>query len=68
MNPSRGWRYYFTTPVLSGSTEGEDKDADADADADVALKRKQFEEVAVSGQHMLGWASLQPWVSVFHTI
>lgn len=57
VNPSRGWRYYFTTPVLSGSTEGEDEDADA------ALRRKQFEEVAVSGQHMLGWASLQPWVS-----
>lgn len=60
VNPSRGWRYYFTTPVLSGSTEGENEDADPDA----ALKRKQFEEVAVSGQHMLGWASLQPWVSV----
>ena len=61
VNPSRGWQYYFTTPVLSGLTEGEDGDEHADA----ALKRKQFEEVAVSGQHMLGWASLQPWVSVF---
>lgn len=65
MNPFRGWRYYFTTPsLLSGSkSNAVDEDENRDVDADVALKRKQFEEVAVTGEHMLGWARLQPWVS-----
>lgn len=68
VNPFRGWGYYFTRPeLLSGSRSqgiaGEDECADA------ALKRKQFEDAAVSGQHILGWA-LQPWVSLipFHSI
>lgn len=68
VNPFRGWGYYFTRPeLLSGSRSqgiaGEDEGMDA------ALKRKQFEELAVSGQHILGWA-LQPWVSFipFHSI
>lgn len=58
MNPSRGWQYYFTSQgLLSGSKESEDEDDETE------LKRRQFEDVAVTGEHMLDWASVQPWVS-----
>lgn len=58
MNPFRGWRYYFTTPgLLSGSKENKVEDEE------LGLKRRQFKDVAVTGEHMLGWASVQPWVS-----
>lgn len=60
MNPFRGWQYYFTNPgLLSGSKEN----GDGDEDDEVELKRRQFEDVAVTGEHMLDWASVQPWVS-----
>jgi hypothetical protein len=53
VNPFRGWEYYFSAPkLLSGSKED---------DPQVALRRKQFEEVAVSGQQMGEWAKV-PWV------
>ncbi|KAE8389244.1 hypothetical protein BDV23DRAFT_100186 [Aspergillus alliaceus] len=52
VNPFRGWDYYFSAPgLLSGSKEDDPK---------VALRRKQFEEVAVSGQQMGEWAKV-PW-------
>lgn len=53
VKPFRGWDYYFSTPgLLSGSKEDDPK---------LALKRKQFEEVAVSGEQMGEWAKV-PWV------
>lgn len=58
MNPFRGWQYYFTAPgLLSGSKESEDEDEEGKS------RRRQFEDVAVTGEHMLNWASVQPWVS-----
>ncbi|KAE8376251.1 hypothetical protein BDV26DRAFT_282804 [Aspergillus bertholletiae] len=52
VKPFRGWEYYFSTPgMLSGSKEDDPK---------LALKRKQFEEVAVSGEQMGEWAKV-PW-------
>lgn len=58
VNPFRGWGYYFTAPaLLSGSSAGNENE-----DADVALRRKLFEDVAVSGQNVLDWADV-PWVS-----
>lgn len=60
VNSFRGWQYYFTAPgLLSGSKENENQDEDDEA----KLKRRQFEDVAVTGKHMLDWASVQPWVS-----
>lgn len=60
VNPFRGWSYYFTAPALhSGSSTGNENE-----DADVALRRKLFEEVAVSGQNVLDWADV-PWVSTW---
>ncbi|KAE8132596.1 hypothetical protein BDV38DRAFT_207625 [Aspergillus pseudotamarii] len=52
VKPFRGWEYYFSTPgLLSGSKEDDPKRA---------LRRKQFEEAAVSGEQMGEWAKV-PW-------
>ncbi|KAB8219411.1 hypothetical protein BDV33DRAFT_109558 [Aspergillus novoparasiticus] len=52
VKPFRGWEYYFSAPaLLSGSKEDDPK---------LALRRKQFEEVAVSGEQMGEWAKV-PW-------
>ncbi|GAB1215832.1 hypothetical protein ATERTT37_005029 [Aspergillus terreus] len=55
VTPSRGWEYYFTTPALLSGTSVGDELAAA-----TALKRKQFEDVAVTGEQMMGWAQV-PW-------
>ncbi|KAJ5383615.1 hypothetical protein N7517_001526 [Penicillium concentricum] len=54
---SRGWDYYFSTPSLQGSS-GEPT---AEDEAQIAEKKKQFEDMAVSGQHMLTWANTLVW-------
>lgn len=54
MNPFRGWGYYFSTPTLSGMEVDEDPQLD--------VRKKQFADVAVSGDDLLGWAKLS-WVS-----
>ncbi|KAE8356431.1 hypothetical protein BDV28DRAFT_126979 [Aspergillus coremiiformis] len=52
VNPFRGWEYYFSAPgLLSGSKEHDPK---------LVLRRKQFEEVAISGEQMREWARV-PW-------
>lgn len=56
MRPFRGWEYYFSAPELlslgiSADTRGSTE------------KRRQFEDVAVSGAEMMQWAK-QPWVSI----
>lgn len=56
MNPFRGWSYYFSAPGLLSGEKG------ADEDVGVALKRKQFEDVAVSGEDMVNF-SVVDWVS-----
>lgn len=57
VKPFRGWEYYFTVPgLLTGS---EDIGSE---DANLELKRRQFEDVAVTGQNVMNWASV-PWVS-----
>ncbi|KAL5000125.1 hypothetical protein BDV10DRAFT_42572 [Aspergillus recurvatus] len=55
VNPFRGWSYYFSTPGLLAGTGTE-----GDEDAGVALKRKQFEDVAVSGEDMVKLSGV-PW-------
>lgn len=56
VKPFRGWEYYFSAPgLLSGSKEDDPK---------LALRRKQFEDVAVSGEQMGEWAKV-PWVCCF---
>ncbi|KAI9046229.1 DUF2011 domain-containing protein [Aspergillus affinis] len=59
VNPFRGWGYYFSTPTLSGLKVDEDPQLDA--------RKKQFADVAVSGDDMLAWARVSwpgchlPW-------
>ncbi|KAJ5826130.1 hypothetical protein N7474_003268 [Penicillium riverlandense] len=50
----RGWQYYVSTPSLLDPKSTEDADI-------IAEKQRQFEDVAVSGQHMLTWAKSQAW-------
>ncbi|KAL4922451.1 hypothetical protein BDW62DRAFT_172538, partial [Aspergillus aurantiobrunneus] len=57
VNPFRGWSYYFSTP---GLLSGESKNETGVEDAGVLLKRKQFEDVAVSGEDMVGFSGV-PW-------
>ncbi|THC90968.1 hypothetical protein EYZ11_009576 [Aspergillus tanneri] len=59
VNPFRGWGYYFSTPTLFGTGGNEDPQ--------LAVKRKQFADVAVSGHDMLTRATVSwpgchlPW-------
>ncbi|CAI7605867.1 unnamed protein product [Penicillium viridicatum] len=55
---SRGWDYYFSTPSLQGTRSGEPTAEDENR---IAEKKKQFEDMAVSGQHMLTWAKSLVW-------
>ncbi|KAJ5513264.1 hypothetical protein N7463_002816 [Penicillium fimorum] len=54
---SRGWDYYFTTPSL----QGQNGEPTAEDESRIAEKKKQFEDMAVSGQHMLTWANSLVW-------
>lgn len=58
LNPFRGWQYYFTTPELLSGFGAKEDSASAST-----IRRKQFEEVAVTGQQMLGWSEVS-WVCV----
>jgi Fungal protein of unknown function (DUF2011) len=52
--PFRGWQYYFTTPgLLSGQTLEL---------ADISSRRREYEDVAVSGTQLLNWAKSGTWV------
>ncbi|CAI7645160.1 unnamed protein product [Penicillium glandicola] len=55
---SRGWDYYFSTPSLQGTRSGEPT---AEDESRIAEKKKQFEDMAVSGEHMLTWAKSLVW-------
>ncbi|KXG48081.1 Protein of unknown function DUF2011 [Penicillium griseofulvum] len=55
---SRGWDYYFSTPSLQGTRSGE---LTAEDESRIAEKKKQFEDMAVSGEHMLTWANSLVW-------
>ncbi|KAJ5773082.1 hypothetical protein N7457_007978 [Penicillium paradoxum] len=55
---SRGWDYYFSTPSLQGTSRGEPT---AEESSQIAEKKKQFEDMAVSGQHMMTWAQSLVW-------
>lgn len=54
---SRGWQYYFSTPSLLGLEENEL------VKETIAEQRRQFEDMAVTGEHITTWAKAQPWVS-----
>ncbi|KAJ6093583.1 hypothetical protein N7486_008872 [Penicillium sp. IBT 16267x] len=52
---SRGWQYYFSTPSLWGSSiESGEQDSQLE-------KREQFQDMAVTGEHIVTWAKSQPW-------
>jgi hypothetical protein len=52
--PYRGWQYYFTTSsVLSGGSVG----------IHTSLKRREYEDVAVTGEQLLNWEKRGTWVS-----
>ncbi|KAJ5594942.1 uncharacterized protein N7459_001150 [Penicillium hispanicum] len=51
----RGWQYYFSTPSLLGLKEGQAEDERQ------LERRRQFEDTAVTGQHMMTCAKSQPW-------
>lgn len=53
----RGWQYYFSTPSLLGLEENES------VKETIAEQRRQFEDMAVTGEHITSWAKAQPWVS-----
>ncbi|KAJ5662156.1 uncharacterized protein N7477_009772 [Penicillium maclennaniae] len=50
----RGWQYYFSTPSLYGFKDVGDQEQEVE-------RRRQFEEMAVSGEHITTWAKSQPW-------
>lgn len=52
----RGWQYYFTTPTLYGLKD------DSNTDEKLAEMRRQYEDTAVTGDHITTWAKAQPWV------
>lgn len=54
---SRGWQYYFSTPSLFGI------EAESEHSEQQAERRRQFEDIAVSGKHLTTWALSQKWVS-----
>lgn len=53
----RGWQYYFSTPTLFGLDE------DDAVKETIAEQRRQFGDMAVTGEHITTWAKAQPWVS-----
>ncbi|KAJ6049747.1 hypothetical protein N7499_011664 [Penicillium canescens] len=55
---SRGWDYYFSTPSLLGTRNSDVSSEDEDS---IAEKKRQFEDMAVTGEHMLTWAQSQAW-------
>lgn len=57
---SRGWDYYFSTPSLQGTSYGKPTEEEANR---ILEQKKQFEDMAVSGQHMLTWSQKLVWVS-----
>lgn len=52
----RGWQYYFTAPSLL-EIEGKTEDEEIQAE-----KRRQFEDVSVTGEQLALWAKSQAWV------
>jgi hypothetical protein len=58
----RGWRFYFSTPTLFGLEENDI------VKKTIAEQRRQFEDMAVTGEHITTWAKSQPWVCyLLHT-
>ncbi|KAJ5776232.1 uncharacterized protein N7511_001243 [Penicillium nucicola] len=58
LKASRDWNYYFSTPTLLGRRDIEISSEDEDA---ITEKKQQFENMAVTGEHMLTWAQSQAW-------
>lgn len=56
----RGWQYYFTTPSLLG-IDGKPEDEELQAE-----RTRQFEDTAISGEHLTEWAKSQPWVCLHY--
>ncbi|PYI05482.1 hypothetical protein BO78DRAFT_462012 [Aspergillus sclerotiicarbonarius CBS 121057] len=64
VKPFRGWEYYFSAPgLMSGTTTG----GDGEEEERLRAKRMEFEDVAVSGGQIVGFAGVSwpgchlPW-------
>ncbi|PYH93022.1 hypothetical protein BO71DRAFT_400022, partial [Aspergillus ellipticus CBS 707.79] len=55
VNPFRGWGHYFSAPELMAGGKGDELEEER-----LREKRRQFEDIAVSGVQMLGFAQV-PW-------
>lgn len=53
----RGWDYYFSTPSLYDPKSQEIGNEEHENE-----RRRQFEDMAVSGEYVLGMRKSQPWV------
>lgn len=53
--PFRGWRYYFTKPELMHISPG-DAIEEAQIAAEELNRRKEYEDIAVTGSEVLNWA------------
>lgn len=58
VHPFRGWEYYFSTPSLLGAAVAVTPAANSKA----LLRRRQYEDAAVSGEQLDAWAKTA-WVS-----
>ncbi|KAL4885653.1 hypothetical protein BJY04DRAFT_137062 [Aspergillus karnatakaensis] len=64
VNPFRGWGYYFSAPGLLSGTSGKDIARDEAEAVKLEERRKQFADVAVSGEEMVRWAGVS-WPGCF---
>lgn len=59
----RGWQYYFSTPSLYGIKEQNDVHEKKESE-----QRDRFEDMAVTGEHVLSLLKSQPWVSLIAVV
>ncbi|KAJ5226072.1 hypothetical protein N7468_007297 [Penicillium chermesinum] len=52
----RGWQYYFSTPSLY-----DPKEKNVSTEQYESERRRQFEDMAITGEHVLGLPKSQPW-------
>jgi hypothetical protein len=53
--PFRGWRYYFTKPELIHISARDDQER-AQIEAEESMRRREYEDVAITGAEVLDWA------------
>ncbi|KAL5336671.1 hypothetical protein BJX70DRAFT_274755 [Aspergillus crustosus] len=67
VNPFRGWSYYFSTPGLLSGEKKKKTGGNPDEELKIEERKRQFEEVAVSGEELVKLAGISwpgchlPW-------